>query len=224
MRNPTYLATFCLGLFIATLLAPMALFAAEGNRPVAAPAKSVGSRIELKGIRLGMSLTEFTTAYPGMSSHCKDDDGEKTCHFYQISGVRTSFGCEKDERYNGYCNPPKIAALNTIADCEVIDWLFIFSADKLAKNEIYLGNYCYPSVETGFKGKFGNPSSTERNAISTGGGARLSQSTMLWSRGDDQLMLAKYASTVDQSQVVLVSNKYLQSQAKKRAKKGSSDI
>lgn len=191
-------------------------FGAEKKKSVIAEQTKTSVPFEIKKTRLGMSFAEFSSLYPIVAGRCKDDGGMKTCDFYAHADADQ---CQLERRMLGYCKPPRVPELETVADCRVMTWYFFFLEGKLGHEEIQLESKCYSSISLGFLQKFGKPNKTENSKIKTKGGGEFNQVEQVWLSNEETMTLEKYGTSINDTYVTLSGSEYRKMKSKEIEKK-----
>jgi hypothetical protein len=176
---------------------------------VAAPA--FAAEIELKGFKPGMSIADVRALYPTLRCDEGDENRYGEC-VYQPGTARLIH--------------QSIDQLDTVAGEGAQHWQIMFApSGKLARARVITDPSSFDALEVALKEKFGKPLTAKVKSLQNAFGAKFAGREVLWSMGDDFVLLRemdgsrdRLSVSVGRLQLLDQVNKHVEKAAKKKAK------
>lgn len=145
-----------------------------------------GQAIEFKGVKLGATREEFTTAHPRFD--CKPRYMYDPCETYWM--LRPKGDWYDDPSYAG----------------EKVESIFVnFKDEKLARVSIDFRSESFERIVLAVTSKYGKPNRMLRSTVETRLGVKRQNDHVMWSKPDGEISISRYGSTIDNGVVLMRS-------------------
>ncbi len=161
--------------------------------------------ITIKGMRLGVSLKEFSEKFPD-----HDCSSNSACYYFNTVTCLNSKG---NQPYSS-AKFQECLQRNTFGGSQIIDATSYFENGKLSSYRLTFGASSFDFLIEAITSKYGKPSSMTTHEMQNKLGASFINKKGLWSVADTQLTISKYCGTTEKSCVNVISQADFEAQQK----------
>jgi hypothetical protein len=160
---------------------------------------ALADSLDIKGVKPGMSIEELKTLYPNV-----------ICH--DLTNPMVDHACRQ----------PNVTYAGTGAN------MTVYFLDGVSTGvSVNLDSKNFDVVVGALKEKYGNPTNIDEREIQTGMGKILTNTLLVWKRGNSRLRAERYSSKITESSVMLMDDKSVERSHERKTldtKKRSEDL